>query len=87
MERAEIAKPFSYNFHSSCSFVAGSGRSANRSSHLRCSITKGVLRNFAKFTGKHLCQTTETEHQNTFGCLLLSKALLSKTKKASKGQK
>ena len=27
-----------------------------RSSHRRCSITKGVLRNFAKFTGKHLCQ-------------------------------
>ena len=27
-----------------------------RSSHQRCSIKKGVLRNFAKFTGKHLCQ-------------------------------
>ena len=27
-----------------------------RSSHRRCSIKKGVLRNFAKFTGKHLCQ-------------------------------
>ena len=27
-----------------------------RSSHLRCSVKKGVLRNFAKFTGKHLCQ-------------------------------
>ena len=26
------------------------------SSHQRCSIMKGVLRNFAKFTGKHLCQ-------------------------------
>ena len=22
----------------------------------RCSVKKGVLRNFAKFTGKHLCQ-------------------------------
>ena len=22
----------------------------------RCSVTKGVLRNFTKFTGKHLCQ-------------------------------
>ena len=22
----------------------------------RCSVRKGVLRNFAKFTGKHLCQ-------------------------------
>ena len=25
-----------------------------RSSHQRCSVRKGVLRNFAKFTGKHL---------------------------------
>ena len=28
-----------------------------KSSHQRCSIIKGVLRNFAKFTGKHLCQS------------------------------
>ena len=28
-----------------------------RSSHQRCSIRKGVLRNFVKFTGKHLCQS------------------------------
>ena len=28
-----------------------------RSSHQRCSVTNGVLRNFAKFTGKHLCQS------------------------------
>ena len=28
-----------------------------RSSHQRCSIIKGVLRNVAKFTGKHLCQS------------------------------
>ena len=27
--------------------------SVNKSSHRRCSIRKGVLRNFAKFTGKH----------------------------------
>ena len=27
-----------------------------RSSHRRRSVKKGVLRNFAKFTGKHLCQ-------------------------------
>ena len=27
-----------------------------RSSRRRCSVTKGVLRNFAKFTGSHLCQ-------------------------------
>ena len=28
----------------------------NRSSQQRCSVKKGVLRNFTKFTGKHLCQ-------------------------------
>ena len=27
-----------------------------RSSHQRCSIKKGVPRNFTKFTGRHLCQ-------------------------------
>ena len=29
----------------------------DRSSHSKCSVTKGVLGNFAKFTGKHLCQS------------------------------
>ena len=28
-----------------------------RSSQRMCSVRKGVLRNFAKFTGKHLCQS------------------------------
>ena len=28
-----------------------------RSSHRRSSVRKGVLRNFAKFTAKHLCQS------------------------------
>ena len=28
-----------------------------RSSHRRCSVKKGVLRNFTKFTGKYLCQS------------------------------
>ena len=27
-----------------------------RSSHRWCSLKKGVLRNFAKFIGKHICQ-------------------------------
>ena len=27
-----------------------------RSNHQRCSMKKTVLRNFTKFTGKHLCQ-------------------------------
>ena len=30
---------------------------AVRSSRRRCSVRKGVLRNFAKFTGKHLSQS------------------------------
>ena len=29
----------------------------SRSSHQRCSVKKGVLINFAKFTGKYLCQS------------------------------
>ena len=29
----------------------------SRSSHRRCSVKKGILRNFAKFTGKHMCQS------------------------------
>ena len=29
-----------------------------RTSHWRCFVRKGVLRNFAKFTGKHLCQAS-----------------------------
>ena len=28
-----------------------------RNSHQKCSMKKGVLRNFTKFTGKHLCQS------------------------------
>ena len=28
-----------------------------RNSHQRCSQRKGVLRNFGKFTGKHVCQS------------------------------
>ena len=30
---------------------------SERSSQRRCSVTKGFLRNFANFTGKHLCQS------------------------------
>ena len=33
------------------------GWGARRSSHRRYSIKKGVLKNFTKFTGKHLCQS------------------------------
>ena len=33
------------------------GKVLFRSSHQRCSIKKIVLKNFTKFTGKHLCQS------------------------------
>ena len=33
------------------------GMTRFRSIHQRCSVKKGILRNFAKFTGKHLCQS------------------------------
>ena len=52
-----------------------------RSSHRKCSLIKGVLRNFAKFTGKHLCQTLffnkvgglrlATSLKHTFSCEFL----------------
>ena len=32
-------------------------KSELRSSHQRCSVKKGALRIFAKFTGKYLCQS------------------------------
>ena len=36
-------------------------------SHRRCSVKKGVLRNFTKFTGKHLCQSLFVKKEN-FSC-------------------
>ena len=43
-----------------------------RSSHLRCSISKCVLKNFVNFTGKHLCQSL---FLNNFITTLLKKRL------------
>ena len=40
----------------------------------RCSVTKGVLRNFVKFTGKHLCQ--ESFLNKVAGFATLSKKTL-----------
>ena len=37
------------------------------SNHLRCSIKKGVLKNFAKFTGKHLCRSLFLVKLQTLG--------------------
>ena len=32
----------------------------DRSNHQKCSIKKCVFKNFAKFTGKHICQSKNT---------------------------
>ena len=46
-------------FHLIMSFLGsiGSVMTGSRSSYRRCSVKKYVLRNFAKFTRKHLCQS------------------------------
>ena len=48
-------KPLSYKYFK----VVGKGwfNKKFRSSHRRCSLRKCVLKNFAKLTGKHLCQS------------------------------
>ena len=43
---------------------SSNNRMKTRSSHLMCSLREGVLRNFAKFTGKHLCQSLQAEACN-----------------------
>ena len=47
-------KHFSFQNSKLCNRMVSS---INRSSHQRCSIRKGILRNFAKFTGKRLYQS------------------------------
>ena len=47
----------------------------NWSSHQRCSMKKGVLRNFAKFTGKHLCQSLSFNKFAGWSTTLLKKRL------------
>ena len=37
--------------------VIVSALAISRSSHQRCSVKNGAIRNFTKFTGKHLCQS------------------------------
>ena len=46
-----------FYFYSFCVFISLFLFSWYRSSHQKCSIKKGVLRNFKKLTGKHLCQS------------------------------
>ena len=47
----------------------------NRSSHWRCPVRKGVLRNFAKFTGKQLCQSASVLTNELLHVYVLSKFL------------
>ena len=46
-----------------------------RSSHQRCSVKKGVLRNFEKSTGKHLCQSLFLVKLHARSATLLKKRL------------
>ena len=38
-----------------------------RSSYRRCSLKKGILKNFAKFTGKHLCRSFFYQRDSSTG--------------------
>ena len=48
----------------------------SRNSHHRCSIKIGVLRNFTKFTGKHLCQSLSLNKVAVLSPATLSKKRL-----------
>ena len=47
----------------------------NRSSHQRCSLEKGVLKKFTKFTGKHLCQTLFYNNRPEAGNFIIMETL------------
>ena len=50
----------SFTYDSLVDFIGGKGfetLTKGRSSHQKCSMKKDVLKNFTKFTGKHLCQS------------------------------
>ena len=47
-----------------------------RSTHQRCSVREGVLRNFAKFTGKHLCQSLFFNEVAGLACNFIKKRTL-----------
>ena len=66
--------PLLWNFYQDIfQKVSETFRAANiKSSYRRWSVRKGVLRNFAKFTGKHLCQSLFF-NKATFATLLKKK--------------
>ena len=53
----ELCEVFRNTFFYKTILVVASSFRQTRSSHQRCSMKIGALRNFAKFTGKHLCQS------------------------------
>ena len=60
-----------FNFSSNFSLCI----QTSRSSHQCCSIKRGVLRNFTKFTGKYLCQSARVPFSRAQACNLLKKRL------------
>ena len=56
--------------------LASSNSSFSRSSHLELFCKKCVLRNFAKFTGKHLCQSLFFNKIVGLACNLIKKETL-----------
>ena len=56
-----------------CYYLQGWERGTFRSSHRRCSIKKGVLKNFAKFTRKHLCQRLFFDKVADLACNFIKK--------------
>ena len=71
------------------SYFPVNNESRYRCSHQRCSVKKRVLRNFSKFTGKHLCQslffnkvagaTYFTEHLWTTASIVIYNLFLKKS--------
>ena len=57
LKRDSYAGAEIYKIFNNTSFEKHLRTTASRSSHKRCSIIKGVLKSFAKFTGKHLYQS------------------------------
>ena len=49
-----------------------------RSSHQRCSVKKGALRNFAKFPGKYLCRSLFLNKVAGAACNFIKKETLAR---------
>ena len=49
-----------------------------RNNHRSCSVRKGVLRNFAKFTGKYLCQSLSLNKVAGQACNFIKKETLAR---------